>query len=220
MNVGELYLRFVQKVNQNLNSNNVTADRLRTVLLYNDAQVRYIEQQAAKANDERAREVQEFLIRNKELVKDSSTWDGVNYTLPSDYLVFSNATAICSKDKCENKVVYLHEIKDKNYNPHLQDEYNAPSFKHREAPFTISDNKVNIFTKDFNVDILYLSYYKKPKDIDIEGYVKNGKPSTNIDPEGSDRVINKIINLAALDYARNYMNAEQINITKDRINED
>lgn len=215
MNIEEAYNKAKLKANKNLGSNEASLDKARFVLLFNEVYPRYILSTIEEGNDERIREVSEFL-KNTSLSLDSKKEDRYSYKLPSDYLEFSSARAKAKTSKCSNDLS-LWEIKDKNYSQILSDEYNKPSFEYGESPFTIADNKINVFIDNFEVTEVVMSYYKLPKKIDIAGYVKDGKATVNIDPEGSDRIVNKVINMVVLEHARNNKDYEDINVNKDRI---
>jgi hypothetical protein len=218
MNVNEAYLRFISKVNKNLNSDNITADRPRFVMLYNENQIRRILQLIREGNDERIREIHHFLKPDTSLTFKSKKQDRVLYKLPSDYLELSNAYAIADKEECKNKKIFLWEIKDRNYSQVLSDNYNLPSFEYREAPFVVADNSINVFTGDFDYKKVILSYYRYPRKIDIEGYITiDNSTSSNVNPEGDERFIDKVISMAATDFARNYHDMEGIQINKERV---
>ena len=218
MTSNEAYVKFLQKVNKNLNSNNVVADRGRFVLLYRENEIKRIQQLVSEGNDERIREIQMFLNTDISLTFSSKSNDNrVLYSLPKDYLTFSSIYAEVKKGKCKDKI-YLYEIKDKNYSTILSDNYNKPSFEYREAPFLIANNNINLFTNsEFDVEKVQISYYRYPKPMNIEGWInEEGIPSQDSNPEGDEKFINKVISMAATDFARNNYDMDGIQINKDR----
>lgn len=215
MNVQDAYFQFLQKVNKNIGSRNITADKPRFVSLYNEAQVKRLLYVLNNASDLGVREIHYFLKPNTDLAITNTFLDRVVCELPEDYLDFSSAYALATKGKCKDKKISLWEIKNKNYTV-VDDNYNAPSFDYREAPVSIANNWLNIFTKDFTINKAVLTYYRYPKSIDIEGYVKGGKASQNINPEGDKRFIDRVITMAALDFARNNSDTQDVQIEKDR----
>lgn len=218
MTINEAYIKFLQKVNKNLNSNNIVADKGRFILLYREAEIKRIVDLTNKKNDERHREIHWALKPDVLLTFDSKTEDRVLYKLPTDYLELSSVYAKASKGKCKDKKISLHEIKDANYNEILSDNYNQPSFEYREAPFIVADQKINIFTHDFDIDKTIITYYRYPKKVDIEGYLNaNGVASVNSDPEGDERFIDKVLSMAAEDFARNNYDADAVQLNKDRV---
>jgi hypothetical protein len=66
-----------------------------------------------------------------------------------------------------------------------------------------------------------MDYYRFPKAIDIEGYVKtDGTLSTTIDPDISDIFINEILDLTVLDVSRIYQNQEKAQLDLNRIQQE
>lgn len=218
MTIEDAYIKFLIKLNKNLDSNNVSADPSRFVIAFNENSSKRIVDVIGQGNDEDLREIESFLV-SKELSTPTKLSDRFTFTLPKDYLDFSSQYAIVSKGKCKNKVITdLWEIKDKNSSIILSDVNNKPSFEWEEAPFLIANNKVQIFASDFEVNKVNLTYYKYPRQVDIEGYITStGGYSTNIDPEGDDKFLNKVISMTVEDFQRNYENVQGVQISKDRI---
>lgn len=218
MTVNEVYVKTLNKVNKNLNSNNVTLDRQRFVMMYNEEQIRRILHVLTVGGDDLdLREIQFLLKPQVEITDKTDLPDRVNFKLPSDYLDISSAYCNAVKGDCKDKV-FLWEIKDKNYTEKLSDEYNKPSFEYREAPYIIADNQINIFVDSFEINATHLSYYRYPKSIDIEGYINlQNATSINIDPEGDQRFIDRITSMVAESYARNYEYTQKFQLEKDRI---
>lgn len=217
MTVNEAYLQFLTKVNRNLGSNNIAADKPRFVMLYNENQVKRILQVISDGNDEDIREIQTFLKPNTELTFEKKIFDRVFYLLPEDFLDFSSSYALADKNQCKNEKIDLIEIKDKNYTQVLSDNYNKPSFEYRETPIIVADSRLNVFISDFDITKVVLTYYRYPKSIDIDGYITDaGQNSADVNPEGDKRFIDVVISMAATDYARNYGDVQAVQIGKDR----
>lgn len=217
MDVNDAYIKFNIKVTKNFGGKNITADKNRFVLIYNEVQIRRVIDTIRKGNDERIREIQFLLEPNKIISVSSKQKDRNLYPLPEDYLEFSSAYAIGKKGSCEDTIT-LHEIKDKNYSNIIPDNFYTPSFEYREAPFEIANNNINIFTGDFDMGAAYLTYYRQPRKIDIAGYQhEDGSPSKNINPEGDDRWVDEVISMAAAEFARNNSDIQEVSINKDRL---
>jgi len=217
MTVEEAYIKFVIKLNKNLNSNNITADPSRFVITFNENLSRRVIDVIGDGNDEDIRSIQEFLVSG-ELTDSETKEDRFLFKLPKDYLDFSSGYAKASLGKCKDKQLDIWEIKDKNYTDKLSDEFSKPSFSYREAPFIVANSKIQIFKSDFTISKVVLNYYKYPTYIDIEGYTTiAGDPSTSINPEGSDRFLNKVISMTVEDFQRNYSDTAGVQFSKDRI---
>jgi len=132
---------------------------------------------------------------------------------------YSSAYAKVSTKKCKDIKVNLWEFKDFNYSEVIGDKNATSSLEFREAPMTISGGKIQVFDEGFSVDKVYLTYYRYPKDIDIEGYIKidGSTTSTNVDPELDNEFIDKVISMCAESYFRQYGDPNQVQINKDRI---
>lgn len=217
MTIQDAYIKFLQKVNKNLSSDNIIADKSRFIILYNENQIKRIVELIEQGNDERNREINTFLLPNILLEKDKEETDRVLYKLPLNFLDLSSVYAYGSKGECKKQKISLYEIKDKNYTQVSQDNYSQPSFSYRESPFLIADSKVNILKGDFTIDNVYLTYYRYPKKVDIEGYIKiDEEASKDIHPEGDERFIDKVINMCAIDFNRNNLDTGAIQINKER----
>lgn len=219
MTSNEAYVKFLQKVNKNLNSNNVVADKGRFVLLYRENEIKRINQLISEGNDERIREIQMFLNTDVSLkFKSVSNDKRALYSLPKDYLDISSAYAEASKDKCK-ATIFLYEFKDKNYSAQISDNYNKASFGLREAPYIIASDSINVFTNnEMEIKKVFLSYYRIPKQMNIEGWInEEGISSQNSNPEGDESFIDKVISMASADFARNNYDTDGVQINKDRI---
>ena len=81
-------------------------------------------------------------------------------TLPSDYLYFKRATPIASKGNCSGVRLRSYFREEANVDVLMH----VPSFKFEETFHTAIGNKIHIYhNKDFNVDKVLLTYYRKPK---------------------------------------------------------
>ena len=218
MTISEAYISFLTKVNQNYKSNNITASKDRFIRLYNEEQVRYIELILERKNDDEIRQINKFLtskVLNTSTIQDTK----FTFSLPDNFLDFSSAFSKVSTTNCKDIRVSLFEIKDFNTEQVLLDNNNKPSLSYREAPCYIGNESINIFTEGFNVDSVTLSYYRYPNNVDIEGYIHIGSniASSNVDPEGDNAFINKVISGCAESFFRNYGDTTQVQINKDRI---
>jgi hypothetical protein len=125
---------------------------------------------------------------------------------------------LAKQNECTEQRISLNEIKDFDREEFVVDNNNKPSWDYREAPYYIGNNDMNIFYDDFEVTKVFLSYYKYPTSVDMAGYIKaDGSSSRDSNPQGSERFINKVINMCAESFARNYADTNSIAINKDRI---
>lgn len=218
MDIGTAYLKFVEKVNKNYTNDNISVDRGRFITIYNEESNKFVEWLLEKRNEDEIRDIQLLLVNDKSLVLKGKTLNHQDFTLPSDYFNFSNIQALASTNDCKDKKLLLTEIKSENREELLHDEFNKPSFKYRESFYMFSNNTVNIYTDDFDISKVYLTYYRYPKQVDIEGYTRDDNTtSTNIDPEFDDKVVNRILTACSKAFNINNDNLQRMLIDRDRL---
>jgi len=118
--------------------------------------------------------------------------------LPENYLRYTRTTCIGKTAKCKAKEIFIYLQEEANLNTLLDNNLVNPSFEWAETIGTIAENRIKVFTQNkFDITKVYLTYYKKPRNIDIVGYFKkDGNPSTTIDPELTDDMVEMSIDEA------------------------
>lgn len=218
MDINEVYLKFLEEVNKNFTNDNISVDKGRFIYIYNKVQNRFVEWILEKRNEDDIRDIQFLVINDKELIYKDKTLNHFDFKLPNDFFSFSTLQVYASNDKCKNVRFDCFEVKTEEKFIYLEDEFNKPSFKARETFYTIGGDCVNIFYDDFTINKAYLTYYRYPKQVDIEGYVKiDNTNSTNVHPEFDDKIINRIISVAAKQFNSNSENLQKIQFDKDNI---
>jgi len=218
MTVQETYLRFLQLVNRNATNNNVNVDLYRFVKIFNDVQNRYVEWNLDKRNEDSIRNVQKLLVVEFPLLPTGSTASTSTFELPPNFFDFANISAIASTDCCKKERVLVHEIKSEDAEEKVNDKYSEPSFDWRETFGYLANGSFVVFEKDFDTNELLLTYYREPLQIDIEGYPRlDGTPSTNVDPEFDDVIVNRILLAAAKEFSAINANPEGYALDKDRL---
>ena len=202
MKINDAYLLFINQVNRNLTNNNISVDKPRFILLYNDIRNRYIEWILEKRNEDAIRYISPLLKLNKPLSKVSSSSTHDDFKLPEDYFDFSNLSVYASNSKCKNIKLKTWEIKNDDLEEIFNDEFNEPTIEWTETFYTTADGKVAVYKKDFDIDKVELSYYRYPKQVDISGYTKaDGTPSQDVHPELDDKVVGRIIVAMAKEFS-------------------
>lgn len=218
MTIDSAYIQFLNKVNRNADSNNITASKDRFVTLYNEEQIRRMEGVFQDKNSDFIREIQQFLVTKNNLLPTTLLDTKATVLLPTDYFQLSSAYIFAETKKCKQIRVSLFEIKDLDTEQVLSDKHNEPSLRYREAPFYIGSDAIQVFTKDFKVSNATVTYYRYPRKVDMQGIIKeDGTAGNNIDPEGDDAWVNRVISMCAESYFRNNGDTAQIQINKDRI---
>ena len=118
--------------------------------------------------------------------------------LPKDYLRYIRTFCTGKKANCDSKDIYIYLQEESNLNTLLNNEFVNPSFDWAETIATIANNKLKVFHQDkFEIIKVYLTYLRKPRLIDLVGYItKEGTPSTHIDPELPDDLVEMSIDEA------------------------
>ena len=197
MRASEAYEKYLIKSEKNSINDGLSTDKGRFVILYNEFENRFIEYTYEKKNEDDLRYIQSLLVESAPIKFKTKKNNHYLFELPKDYFDFSNVYGKASKNKCINKSIDLYEMKDFDRNYILSDEFTSPSFEYREAPFTFSDNHIKVFTSDFIVDSVILSYYRYPKQIRL---LNPDNPESQLDDsfelDFDDKVIDRIISAA------------------------
>ena len=142
----------------------------------------------------------QILINPEPKILTSEKKEGYYLTepIPKDYLRYIRTTCIGTNKKCSRKEIYIYLQEESNLNTLLANELVNPSFEWAETIGTITGDQIKIFTQEkFDINKVYLTYLRKPRAIDIAGYIKrDGSYSTNIDPELPDDMVEMSIDEA------------------------
>lgn len=202
MKASELKTRFIIKSEENGTNDAVSVSNDRFVQLINEAYIRIVEYYYEKKNEDDLRYIQELLVDDFPISKSVKKAGHQSFSLPKDYLEFSNVWATAGDGKCQNQEIELFEIKDLDRSVILNDENNSPSFKYREAPFNFASNTIRVFTNnEFNVEKIYLSYYRYPRKITLLNPNNPESPlDDTYDVELDEKVVNRVIDLALKEF--------------------
>lgn len=194
MKIENAYLQFLNLVNRNITNNKVNVDKPRFIILYNDVANRYVEWILEKRNEDAIRYVAPLLVPNKKLSKKGSQHTYDDFLLPDDYFDLANLHIHASNAGCGGVEVKAWEVKSEDVEEKYHDKFQEPSLPWRETFYHTADNKVLVYKKDFSVQEAFLSYYRYPVQVDIEGYTHiDGTPSQSVHPELGDKVIGRIL---------------------------
>lgn len=203
----QAFIKFQIKVNETYESSKIGVDRGRFVIIFNEAQNKMVEFILSKKGTDDYTYIQNILVPNKEISRETSISDADVFLMPEDLLNFSSAYSIATKGKCNNVKITLFDIKDDNKTEVLQDEFNKPSFIAREAPISMGNNRIFLYKEDFIHTKLFLSYYRYPKQIsllDPDNPESQFDPATN--PEFDDLLLDRILSLASSEFEVNVEN--------------
>lgn len=206
MRIEDCYLKSLQKAEENATNGGIKMDRARFIQMFNSEQIRLVRSFLDLRNDNRIKHIQRLMVYSRELERKSS-FDkpkSVSFSFPEDYLEFVNVDGIFTKGECEATDFAMWETKNEDIQELIADEFNKPTFEYRETFYTIGEDSVRVYVSDFDVKSLNMTYYRYPKNVDIEGYVKyDGTQSTSIDPELDDRLVEQILNMIEKQFGLN-----------------
>ena len=203
----DLYTRCLVKIEKNGTNDNVSFDYSRFVYIANEAFIKFVEKIYDDKNSDEIRYIQNLLVEEKLSQKDKEE-KYTSFSLPKNFLNHSSVNAKVSNDSCKTSTdIELFEIKDIDRDVILNDEFNNPSFKYREAPYNFSDDSLKIFTEDFKVDEVLLNYYRYPREIKL---IDEDDPEQGLDDSYSldfdEKSLNIITSLIAKDFDINTSN--------------
>jgi len=174
---------------------------------FNKAQVEWSRRQLhginmVKESDEQSNrrkdDLQKLLI--KEPITTTKKTDYYVADLPVDYLQWKRVDAFAKKDCCDNRRMTVYLAEEGNLSQLLRDKSKQPNFEWGETFATLINNNVNIYTNnEFEVEDAYLTYYRQPRKIQIQGCSDpyTGLISTtDVQSEFKDDIIELIIDEA------------------------
>jgi len=134
-----------------------------------------------------------------------------------DYMFYVSSYALATSKTCSS-TLGVNLIKEGELETMYFNENYKPSFKWRDTIATIGDNKLYVYTDGtFTIDDIRLTYLRKPKLIDSEGYIKfDGTDSINQDCELPDYAKNDIVDIAVKYAAQSTDNVFQVQMAKER----
>jgi len=215
----EAFKSFQLKVNKNDTNTDVDINKGEFVLLYREQKDAWLKEKIEKyQSSDNVQDLQEVQIKRKELERLYSDVEFDVFALPDNFFNYISSYSYCSSTNCPSIIIRNIPFKPKNENMLLESTNTQPSLDFEETIVDLSDNKLFVYKKDFNIDKVFASYYRAVGDIDIEGYIKlDGTPSSNKNPDLSDTYVDEILNRCVREVIRRYENPEGFQLAQDRI---
>lgn len=190
-------------------------------LIYNGEQTKFVKREYQNRSTRFIDDIQSLISTNIPLKNLADKEDYYEADLPENYLDYITSITIASTETCKRKRLMNFEVKMADLNTNLSDEFSKPSFEFEETIITLADNKIQVYTDNFNVDDVLLTYYRIPAQIDIEGYIKlDGSESENNSPELRDDLVHEILDLCVLEASRNYNEQLKAQLSQIKAEED
>lgn len=107
----------------------------------------------------------QVLLKNNNLNSKNKGIYNQSDKLPSDYLYYKRLTVYASKGECTNCLLKSFLKEEANVDSFIT----FPSFEFEETFHTLINNRIHIYhNKEFDIDKLILTYYRKPKVYDFK----------------------------------------------------
>lgn len=118
-----------------------------------------MKQEGDEESTMRVDDLQILLKTDTMTIRDKGVYVETN-KLPSDYMYFKRLTPYVSKGACKSVTIKSHLREEANVDDLLPQ---LPSFQFEETFHTLIGNKAHIYhNKDFTIDKVELTYYRKP----------------------------------------------------------
>jgi len=204
----QVYQKYLQKVDKNITNDNISTDRGRFVLIFNESQNKFVEDSLQQRGVDDIRYIQHLLVLDKKITNPSIKQDHFDFSLPSNILDLADVRATASKRTCIGQSIELWEIQPENLNLVFTNEDDKPSFEWRQAPYIVNSGKLSIYTdKTFTIDYILLDYYKYPNKIELlNPNDPESKFNETVNIEWDDKAIDRIISYAAFEFDLNENN--------------
>lgn len=109
-----------------------------------------------------------FLLKDKILSVGQYEIFAETSTFPEDYLYYKRLTPLVTKNLCKKVRIKSHLREEANVDDLLTNYDSQPSFDFEETFNTLIENRSRVYhNKDFKVEEVILTYYKKPRFISI-----------------------------------------------------
>lgn len=220
MTVNELYYEFNLAINSNNESRNINIDKPSFVYLYNKAAEKWLLDFITRnRKSSEISRVSDLLVTNKPLVIASVDKGNVSYKLPEDYLeVVPGSLRTEIHSPCTG-IIFNRIYKGEDINSVLANAYLRPNLKWERGVASIGSGIVIVYTDGYEATRTLMSYYKKPKKIEMEGYTTfNNTPSIDIHPEYSDFIAHSILDAVVTDVFRNTKDQLGFQLAQEREN--
>lgn len=215
----DIYKSFQLKVNKNSTNNNIAVPIGVFVTLWNEQKRQWLDEKVkGKEDSNYIDDLEELLEVDVKLnsVKTFSNKD--DFSLPSNFFRRVASYSIADKGDCKGKRITNWFAKPKDLEVLLLNSNYDPNFEWEESLAVLNKGKLSVYKKDFKIKNTYLTYYREPVDLDIEGWIHiDGTPSKDVMVDLDDLNIEEITNRTVVDVVSNYESGEQAQMAAARV---
>lgn len=212
----ETYIKFLVKINKNDSQFRISCDRGRFVLLVNENKHKWALETIEKDKGSVLIEHVQDIVKDIELLNPVETKEYSEFTFGNGYYETIGGVCLAEQGECKS-TLRLREVKNQDKQLLYFDSSNQPSFEYEWSYYTVQNNKLRVYKKDFKVISATIEYYELIPEFDIEGYIKaDGQASTNIPFTLSDDTVDAILDVTAKDFMRIYQNQVGFALQKEQ----
>lgn len=214
-----IYSTFLNKVNKNSTNANIKIPLGVFVLLWNEQKRQWLDDKLkTKESTNYIEELEELLELDVKLKRLKSSSSKDSYSLPENYFRRVSSYSIAEKGDCKNKRITNWFYKPKDIEVILSNSNFNPNFDWEESVAILNKGVLTVYKDDYSIKDTYLTYYREPLDLDIEGWIHpDGTPSKDVIVDLSPSNIEDITNRTVLEVLSNYENIEQAGLAAQRI---
>lgn len=218
--------RLLYKIDLKLNKvssdqNQFISDEDKLIAL-NEAQLRLIKSKVDTKQElgfeafrSRYEDLQDFIVQYEEVSPTKTTEILPSYQidlklLSNNYYLPVDIIALANKGKCTGREIYVTRIvKHSDLTTLMRNTHYSPNFLYQESLAVISNSKLIVYSDDFTITKILLSYLRYPKQIDIEGYIHlDGTESVNQDCELGEDLEDELLELTIIELGFDTQNNE------------
>lgn len=193
MNFEESYQKYLILSESNGTTDKLSTNKGRFAVTYNISQNKVIEWLIENNSTDENRYLQTIKEPYEKLVLLNTDSDNTSFSIPKTYFDFIDLKVIGSKEKCLKQTLKSREVKGENVSNLLLDPFSNPSFKFRETFYTIKKDAIQVFKTDFEIDSTEMSYYRYPKQVELENPDNPESQFKDEELEFDDKLINRIL---------------------------
>jgi len=193
MTFEQSFQKYLLLSESNGTTNNLSTEKGKYAEMYNIAQNKTIEWLIESNASDENRYLQEIKAVEEPLGAPTQTTETYsNHSLPGGYFGFLDLAVKATKSSCERNFT-TREVKGSNVNANYNDPFSSPSFKYTDTFYTISNNSVQVYRKDFTISEVRISYYKLPVQVTLSDPDDPESDFIAGEHQFDDKMVNRII---------------------------